>query len=488
MTHKYIVKTLGCKANLYDSQLLEAQFQKEGWEPAQSAKEDEVEVIIVNGCTVTDEADKQSRKLAQKLGKLNPRAKVVFTGCGAEAEPQQVSELATGIDYIISNRDKKSLFNWIGKEEKKIINRDEVFPQKLGAVYGYEEMNSKHPQDREWPLPEELFFNPLDLKSENTLTGLKGHSGRTRAFLKIQEGCESFCTYCIIPYGRGPSRSLRPKKVIDQIRSLVESGVQEVVFTGTNVGDYGVEWADKGRALEELLEKVLSETSLKRLRVSSLDPIEITPRIIELMKNHSSLCPHFHVSLQHTDSKILRLMKRKYREKDVIETLKKIDEIKKFRGNVFVGMDYITGFPGESLECFESSRSLLDKLPWSRLHVFPYSERSNTPATRLPNSVEKGERKRRSKILSEDSMTRLESIYQEQLKKRGSLFSDVLVESRVKGPDGTRNWMSGYTPDYLRVLIPYEARLENKIIDVYVETVIIDRSAVEVSYIGKEKA
>ena len=194
MNSKYIVKTLGCKANLYDSQMIEAELSKRGW----GTSEGETELCIVNSCTVTDEADKQSRKMAAKLAKEYPNAKIVMTGCGAEVDPDLMAK-SKGVDFVVGNRDKSAMIDMVLSAEK---NQGElVLGQILGRVSAYEEMNSRHPIDREWPTPEAVFMSPS--RSE-----VLGESSRKRAFLKIQEGCNQFCTYCVIPYGRGPSRSL----------------------------------------------------------------------------------------------------------------------------------------------------------------------------------------------------------------------------------------------------------------------------------------
>ena len=278
----YVVKTLGCKANLYDSQLIEAELQKRGWKPFFKERSEGrgPGLCIVNSCTVTDEADRQSRKTAARLSRDNPAARVVVTGCAAEVDPERLAE-SKGIDYVIGNRNKPELVELILKKvaessakeshQDSGIARAEI----IGKTQGFSEMLSRHPMDRDW-YGEEGFLTPP--------VHLEGHSAKTRAFLKIQEGCNSFCTYCIIPYGRGPSRSVRPRELIEQIRTLVSQGIREVVITGTNVGDYGTDWSSEetpqSAPLVELFKLVLNETKLERLRVSSLDPVEITPELI----------------------------------------------------------------------------------------------------------------------------------------------------------------------------------------------------------------
>lgn len=472
---RFILQTLGCKANLYDTQMIEGQLRKKGWSAANPG--DPADLIVVNSCTVTNEADRQSRKLAARLKRKHPGAKVVFTGCGAEVEPESLRK-ESALDFIVGNQDKPQLVDWV-------LDKDHLqseSPQVLGSVSDYQEMRSRHPEDREWPLPEKVFFRPDELKGDGDSSS---SSARTRMFLKIQEGCNSFCTYCVIPYGRGPSRSLRPIEVIEQVKSLVDAGVQEVIITGTNIGDYGADWsqAPRGEALAETLRLVLKETDLPRLRVSSLDPTEITDSLIELMKENSRFLPHFHVSLQSPHSQTLKRMKRRYGYEEVEQTLLKIAALPR---HVFVGMDLIAGFPGETEEDHRWGMDALSQLPWSRLHVFPYSERQGTPATRLRDSVPMRDRKRRTKEWMALSLQRQELHARQWVEKSKGVLEGVLLERPCRGPDGTKRWIGGYTPNYIRVLTPLPetgdlSALENQITSLQVhaegQAVVLDRAA-----------
>jgi threonylcarbamoyladenosine tRNA methylthiotransferase MtaB len=447
-SRRYILRTLGCKANVYDSRLLESELQKNGWSPGQEGSQDPVSLCIVNSCTVTDEADRQSRKMASRLARVHPGAKVVITGCAAEVEPERLAA-SKGIHYVIGNQDKPKLVELVLREMSKDVAQgssaqDGVI---LGSAEAYDAMVSRHPLDREWPGSESLFNTPQ--------AGRHGQAIRTRMFLKIQEGCNAFCTYCVIPYGRGPSRSLAAPKVIEQIRELVSQGVHEVVLTGTNLGDYGVDWgADQG--LEDLIKQIFKETALERLRVSSLDPVEISPGLTELMQEEPRFCPHFHVSLQSAHPRILKLMKRKYSMKDVQESLERIARVKGALGGVFVGMDVITGFPGETEQEFQEAFESLSSLPWHRLHVFPYSERSGTPATRLPASVPLEARQDRARRLRALSLERLTQSYQGLLDSclsSGSDLQSVLIEGLGGGVGGAPTIVAGYTSNYYRAQI-----------------------------------
>jgi threonylcarbamoyladenosine tRNA methylthiotransferase MtaB len=477
---KYLLKTLGCKANLYDSQLIEAELQKKGWKPAIS--ESEADLCIVNSCTVTDEADRQSVRMAKQAVKKNQNIKVVMTGCGAEVDPGKLIQ-NKNIHFVVGNQSKNRLVDLVLDSLEKSESHI------LGGVTDYSEMLSQHPIDREWATPEASFMLPP--------VHLAGEAGRTRSFIKIQEGCNSFCTYCIIPYGRGPSRSLSIQKIIDQVSELEAQGAQEVIITGTNIGEYGVDFnpqsAEPDFQLEPLLKNILTLTKISRLRVSSLDPSEITPSLISLMTENPRFCPHFHVSLQSPHSKILRLMKRKYSSTEVERALFEISSIPAPLGGPFVGMDVITGFPGETDEIFEESFSSLERLPWTRLHVFPYSERAGTPATRLPNPVSEPTRVARARRLRMLSLERMKKIHQEALDQSQKMrrpFDQVLMESITRGPDPSKFWVGGYTPHYLRVLVPFESEAEaqfvkNKLISVWPESLLVDSNQGDMAFLAK---
>lgn len=500
MAPKYIVKTLGCKANLYDSQMIEAELSKRGWQaPNQVGGSDgDAEICIVNSCTVTDEADKQSRKMAAKLAKLNPRAKIVMTGCGAEVDPELMAK-SKGVDFVVGNRDKSKMIDLVLGAEKIAPESGEKSShgQVLGNVTAYEEMNSRHPMDRDWPLPEAVFMSPSRME-------VQGESARKRAFLKIQEGCNQFCTYCVIPYGRGPSRSLPMERVLEQVRMLVSQGTHEVVLTGTNIGDYGIDFeTDPAPQADVLMEKILAETDLKRLRVSSLDPTEITPRLLNKIREgglQSRICPHFHVSLQSPHTRVLKAMKRKYGFDEVKACLEAIATLPAPTGGPFVGMDVITGFPGETDEEFEWGVEALRALPWSRLHVFPYSERTGTPATRISQAVPPSLRARRAARLRELSFERLTSHYQKALKAlqiQGETLEGVLVDGRTQGPTFIKDetWWGGYTSHYLRVIFRAPSRMSscapvgdldfsNRLVSVKPLDVLVDRATGEAALTG----
>ncbi len=481
---RYILKNFGCKANLYDSQRMEADLQARNWIPCEglekSEKKEAVLLCIINTCTVTNEADKQGRKMAAKLARENPEAKIVVTGCGAEVNPKLWAD-SPGVSYVVGNQNKHDLVRLIFDLNSHILNPSHSNnpPEKiLGTVKTYDSILSKHPLDREWPAANGSFFTPP--------TQLKGHSDKTRSFLKIQEGCNSFCTYCIIPYGRGPSRSIQLQEIINQLNQLVTQGVREVILTGTNIGDYGQDWNSKPE-LETLLKKIFQETDLERLRISSLDPSEVTPEILLLMEQEPRFCPHLHISLQSPHSRILKLMKRKYNFETIQHCLEQIKQIKTSIGNAFVGMDIITGFPGETEKEFQWGLEALSKLSWTRLHVFPYSERSDTPATRLPHSVPQSVRVKRTQALNAFSLNRQTQYFQSILTQSSlekKTIDDVLIEKKGE----SSSWMSGYSPHYLKVLIPPTSIIErNQLVSVQPLELMIDSKNNDVAFVAKIK-
>jgi threonylcarbamoyladenosine tRNA methylthiotransferase MtaB len=486
---KYVLKTLGCKANLYDSQALEQELQQKGWSPFLKGGEEsaEIELCVINSCSVTDEADRQTRKLAAKLARENPKAVVVVTGCAAEIDPEGIAR-QKGVHFVVGNQNKTDFVDLVLKKIEEnapnvgahILSNPPPLGkgELLGTVSSYQQLISRHPVDREWPALADSFRTPP--------SQLEGHSAKTRAFLKIQEGCDSFCTYCIIPYGRGPARSLSIELLLGQIRELIRNGIREVILTGTNIGDYGRDWAGQPQ-LENLISEILANTPVERLRVSSLDPTEITPGIFRLMQQNSRFCPHFHVSLQSPHSRILKLMKRKYSFAEVEECLFKIQALHTPSntgtiGGVFVGMDVITGFPGETDEEFEWTYEQLARLPWSRLHVFPYSERKGTPATRLPGSVPQHKRTQRARRLNELSLQRLKETYQKVLEScvQGGLNLEGVLLERAD----SAGWTSGYTPNYLRVLLNDSvAGNRNQIISVRPVDLMVDSTSCDVALV-----
>lgn len=371
-TYDFIVHTFGCKVNTYDTGLIQKNLSVNGMRADLTRKKTNA-VHVLNTCAVTAEATQQAVRLIRKIKSKEPLATVVVTGCAAQVDTGAFENLP-GADLVVANSHKGMLPHIIDQYFKK-DSLQKVFKSNI--------------------------FRKDDLESGGGVEG-----SHTRSFLKIQDGCNSFCTFCIIPYARGKSRSIPIKVLLSRINELVNAGSKEVVLTGVHIGDY----QDEQACLEDLVAQVLIKTKVPRLRLSSLEPIELTDRLIELYKNER-MCAHFHMSIQSADSAVLYDMKRKYGETEVRSSLSRIAEAVP---GAYVGMDVIAGFPSETDEQFENTYKVLSETPWTRLHVFPYSERQGTRAAVLPQ-LTMAKRKERAARLRELSLHRLQSVALKQI-------------------------------------------------------------------------
>lgn len=370
---KFSTKTFGCKVNSYDTGLLERKFNSEGFQHADSKKASP-DVFILNTCAVTGEASKEAVRAVRKIKSQTPQAKIVITGCSAQVDTDLFSNLP-GVDLVVANSHKAQIEHLVG----------DLLKGKLS----------------------QKTYKSNIFKMEDLGLGGGVSSQHTRSFLKIQDGCNSFCTFCIIPFARGKSRSLPPEALIDKINELESKGVQEVVLTGVHIGDYEYE----GLKIEDLLELILNQTSIPRIRLTSLEPIEISNRLFQLF-SHEQMCPHFHISLQSAQSRVLKTMKRNYGAEDVEAALEKIYQL---YPDAFVGMDIIAGFPGETDKEFEETVNRMQRLPWARMHVFPYSPRPGVYANRIQDQWPRSLIMERAKILRDISRDRLKSSAKLQL-------------------------------------------------------------------------
>lgn len=344
---KFDVQTFGCKVNTYDTGLLQQRLMRAGFQ----MDADLPEVRILNTCAVTAEATKEAIRTVKKIKRDHPSAVVVVTGCAAQVDTEHFTNLQEA-DLIVANSHKGQL--------------EELIEQHLRGE-----------------LSERVFRSNI-FKKEDLEAGGGEEVSHTRSFLKIQDGCNSFCTFCIIPFARGKSRSVSIDELVKRVNELHNQGVREVVLTGVHIGDY-IDESSKGEyRLEDLIETLLRSTEMPRFRLSSLEPPELTPRLVELYQNqrhqNQRLCPHFHMSIQSAQTRVLKDMKRQYDAVAVERALMTIAE--KIPGS-FVGMDVIAGFPGETDEEFDETYDRLASLPWSRIHVFPYSPRPGTFANRI---------------------------------------------------------------------------------------------------------
>jgi threonylcarbamoyladenosine tRNA methylthiotransferase MtaB len=396
--------TLGCKLNQADTELLARQFAEAGCHLVSSASE--ADVYILNTCTVTHIADRKARHRLRLAHRRNPDALVIATGCYAERAHQELARIA-GVDLIVDNEQKPHLVKLV--EENGEISRPA----------------------------------PVDANMNNN-AGL-----RTRAFVKAQDGCNSFCSYCIVPLVRGREQSLPADRIVAEVSQRVHDGCKEVVLTGTKVGSYG----DDGADLNGLIERILAETSVSRLRLSSLQPHEISPELIKLWRDER-LCRHFHLALQSGSDSVLKRMRRRYLTSDYRQAVALIRDAVP---EAAITTDIMVGFPGETDEEFEQSYQLCQQLEFARIHVFPYSSRSGTEAARMPQPVGEKVKKQRS-----DRMLALakESAQNFSRKFLGRTMT-VLWEKQSR--DGI--W-SGLTDNYMKVYTRSNEDLTNQLLPV----------------------
>lgn len=427
--YEFVVHTFGCKVNTYDTGLIQKNLERGGLRLGTSKQN---AIHVLNTCAVTAEATQQAVRMIRKIKSKDPLATVVVTGCAAQVDTDAFENLA-GADLVVANS-HKGLLPQIIDQYFKSENKQKVFKSNI-------------------------------FKKEDLETGGGEELSHTRSFLKIQDGCNSFCTFCIIPYARGTSRSIPVKNLVDRIRELEQNSVKEVVLTGVHIGDY----EDQELVLEDLVQSILEKTSVPRIRLSSLEPIELTDRLLSLYVNEK-LCPHFHMSIQSADTEVLAAMKRKYTEQDVRKSLVTIAEMVP---DAFVGMDVIAGFPTETEEQFENTYKVLSETPWTRLHVFPYSERQGTRAAIL-DQVPMSVRKERAARLRELSLHRLQS---EALRQIGTLKQAlVLKKSSSHSQAVSRDYWNldlGLTDEQLVELRNLEISVKVTAVDVFDTDVIL---------------
>lgn len=388
----YQVHTFGCKVNTYDTGLI----QKNLLQNSICGSEKESHIHVLNTCAVTEEATKEAVRYIRKLKAKDPLSTIVVTGCAAQVDTGSFQNLP-GVDLVVANSHKGMLPQILDQYFKGEL-KDKVLKSNI--------------------------FHKEDLEEGGGI-----EEAHTRAFVKIQDGCNQFCSYCIIPFARGKSRSLPMIELARRIQELSLQGIREVVLTGVHIGDYCDETAPAGRqGLESLIEYLLLKTTIQRFRLTSLEPIELTEGLIDLYQDER-LCRHFHMSIQSANTEVLQAMKRKYTKAEVIQSLETIEN--KVPGS-FVGMDVIVGFPNESEDHFLDTYQTLAEAPWTRIHVFPYSERPGTKATLLSESVYPHIRKERAKKLRELSLHRfqIEALRQVGKKKRILVLKDGTGISR----------------------------------------------------------
>ena len=395
------IYTLGCKVNTYESEYVINLLKKNNYEIKDF--NDICDIYIINTCTVTNNSDAKSRKMIRHAKKLNPDACIVAMGCFIESNKNSIMEDLPEIDILIGNKDKSNIVNLLNEyfENKKKIN----------DTY--------------------LIFDDV---FENMV--IDSYNEHTRAFVKVQDGCENFCSYCIIPKVRGKCRSKKLDDALEEITMLVKNGYKEIVLTGIHTGNYGV---DLGINFATLLREILKIKGLVRLRISSIEITELTDEVLEIIANSDIIVNHFHIPIQSGSDKILKLMNRKY---NIDYFMKKVDEIRQIKKDVSITTDIIAGHPGETEEEFLKVIDNVKKIGFSKLHVFPYSIRKGTPSAKL-EQINDNEKKKHTRILL-DLSKQLEIDYMKQFITK---TLPVLIE-RYKD-----NYSYGHTTNYLEVII-----------------------------------
>ncbi|MEP7145976.1 MAG: tRNA (N(6)-L-threonylcarbamoyladenosine(37)-C(2))-methylthiotransferase MtaB [bacterium] len=432
--------TLGCKLNYSETSTIAKNFSSKGFELKNYGQR--ADVFVLNTCSVTENADKECRQIVRSILKKNPETYVIVTGCYAQLQPDEIAKI-DGVDLVLGINEKFKLFDYIENYEKKELSC--IYRIPIGEVRDFDEAFS------------------ADTDS------------RTRAFLKIQDGCNYKCSFCTIPLARGRSRSLVPDKVIENAKKIIDAGYKEIVLTGVNTGDYNHELRianyelqinnserNENKNLKSTIKNLklidvlyeLDKLNIERIRISSIEPNLLTDEIISFAKNSDKFCNHFHIPLQSGDNDILKLMRRRYNKEYYHDLIHKLNENIK---DVGIGADVITGFPGESEKHFENTYNFLESLPVSYLHVFRYSERRNTDAAILPEKVDVSERKRRSEMLRILSDRKRFEYYS----KFTGTNQKVLFETQKSD-----NFAEGYTTNYIKVKAKAAGDMENRIMHV----------------------
>jgi len=416
MLNKVALHTLGCKLNFAETSTIGNQFLSNGYKVVDS--KEEADIYVFNTCTVTESAERECRQLVRRALRKNPNAYVIITGCYAQLRPEDLAKIE-GVDAVLGSNEKFSLFSILNDFEKN----------KPTCIH---------------------VASTDDLKDFGIASSTDADS-RTRAYLKIQDGCDYKCTFCTIPLARGGSRSMKIDEAVKEFKKLVSSGYKEIILTGVNVGDYGKSEVSN---LYNLLNQLILVDGEYRIRISSIEPNLLTEDILELVGSSNKLCKHFHIPLQSGSPRILRAMQRRY---SVEEYESLILRAKERIENLSIGVDVIVGFPGEEEEDFITTHNFLRDLPVSYLHVFSYSERPDTPAATMQSKINVGERKRRSNILRILSEKKRQEFYRSMIGKK----LEVIFEA--ENLDGK---MKGFSSNYVKIISDAKTEFINKLTEI----------------------
>ena len=407
--------TLGCKLNFSETSTIARSFNDEGFDRVDFSEK--ADMYVINTCSVTENADRRFKDIVKQAQKVNSDAFIAAVGCYAQLKPQELADV-NGVDLVLGATEKFKITNYI----------NDLTKNDFGEVYSCE------------------------IKDADFYVGSYSIGDRTRAFLKVQDGCDYVCTFCTIPLARGVSRSEALDKVLLNAKEISDQGIKEIVLTGVNIGDYGKgEFGNKKHqhTFLELIQELDNVDGIERVRISSIEPNLLKNETIQFVSSSKAFVPHFHIPLQSGSNELLRLMKRRYKSELYVE---KVNEIKKHMPDACIGVDVIIGFPGETDELFLETYHFLNELDISYLHVFTYSERENTPAASMDGVVPLNVRKKRSKMLRGLSVKKRRSFYESQL----NTLHTVLFEGENK-----KGYILGFTENYVKIKQPWNPELVN---------------------------
>ena len=407
--------TLGCKLNFSETSTIARSFNDEGFDRVDFSEK--ADMYVINTCSVTENADRRFKDIVKQAQKVNSDAFIAAVGCYAQLKPQELADV-NGVDLVLGATEKFKITDYI----------NDLTKNDFGEVYSCE------------------------IKDADFYVGSYSIGDRTRAFLKVQDGCDYVCTFCTIPLARGVSRSEALDKVLLNAKEISDQGIKEIVLTGVNIGDYGKgEFGHKKHqhTFLELIQKLDNVEGIERVRISSIEPNLLKNETIQFVSNSKAFVPHFHIPLQSGSNELLRLMKRRYKRELYVE---KVNEIKKYMPDACIGVDVIIGFPGETDELFLETYHFLNELDISYLHVFTYSERDHTPAASMEGVVPLNVRKKRSKMLRGLSVKKRRSFYESQLNS----VHTVLFEGENK-----KGYILGFTENYVKIKHPWNPELVN---------------------------
>ncbi len=412
--------TLGCKLNFSETSSIARRFEELGFERVEFSEN--ADTVVINSCSVTAEGDKKTRNIIRQAVRKNPDALIIVTGCYAQLQPDTIQKI-DGVDLVIGSSEKQNITDYLGNLSKK--EQTEIHIHKPKEIRNY--------------------FHAYS------------YGDRTRSFLKVQDGCDYYCTYCTIPFARGRSRNDSISNTVAEAREIASKGTLEIILTGVNIGDFG---KSTGEEFIDLLRELDKIEELKRIRISSVEPNLLTDEIIEFAARSQRIMPHFHLPLQSGSNDVLALMKRKYK-REVFES--RVAKIKKELPHAFIGVDVIAGTNGETDDFFRDSYRFIADLDVSQLHAFPYSERPGTKALEIKPVVPVDERKQRTQRLIGLSDRKTEDFYIQHL---GTIRPVLFEEQKDKKS------ISGFTDNYIRVETNFQEGMENQIIAVKLENIL----------------